>query len=97
MPELEARSCSERSYSPLPGWKRKVSRGRGPRSPLARGAAELRTLLLRRKHGKTRVIWRGGSSLPGVKILTTPVKGSFHVDIPGQSSTCLGNITALEE
>lgn len=39
----------------------------------------------------------GGSSLPGVKILTTPVKGSFHVDIPGQSSTRLGNKTALEE
>lgn len=35
--------------------------------------------------------------MPGVKILTTPVKGSFHVDIPGQPSTCLGNLTALEE
>lgn len=42
-------------------------------------------------------LFGGGSSLPGVKILTTPVKGSFHVDIPGQPSTCLGNKTALEE
>ena len=35
--------------------------------------------------------------MPGVKILTTAVKGSFHVDIPGQPSTRLGNKTALEE
>lgn len=42
-------------------------------------------------------LFGGGSSLPGVKILTTPVKGSFHVDIPGQPSTCLGTITALGE
>lgn len=42
-------------------------------------------------------LFGGGSSLPGVKILTTPVKGSFHVDIPGQPSTCLGTVTALEE
>lgn len=94
--ELEARVLLGRQLLPS-AWLEEEALGRGPCKLLTHSATGAEHPHLRSQHGKTRVIRRGGSSLPGVKILTTPVKGSFHVDIPGQPSTCLGNLTALGE